>query len=144
MARPVGVTILGILQIVGGVFVGLLAVVVSRAPGMLANAGIPAGLAGVGAAGLTVLIVSGLLNVAVGVGLLRLFPWAWWVMMALTLLSLASSALGILAGGVAQGALGGDGLRLIVFAIDAVIVWYLLRPEIKRMFFPAAPRGPKT
>jgi hypothetical protein len=144
MARPVGLTILGILQIFGGLCTCLLAAVVLRNPDMLAKWGIPAGLAGVGAAGVAALVFSGLLNIAVGVGLLKLFQWAWFVMLALTGLSLASAALGILLGGLAQGALGGDGLRLVVFALDAVFVWYLLRPDIKRMFFPTAPGGPKT
>ena len=91
-----------------------------------------------GTAAGVLLIFSGILNLAVGWGLLKLLNWARVIMLAITGLSLVGSALGILLGGVMQEALGMDVLRLLVFAIDALIIWYLLRPESKKAFTPPA------
>jgi len=139
MARPTGVTVLGCFQIVGGASTVILGAALLRNPGGAASWGLPPMFAALGAGAGSLLIASGILNLAVGWGLLKLFNWARLIMLAITALSLAGSAFGILLGGVMQEALGMDVLRLLVFAIDALIIWYLLRPESKHAFTPAAP-----
>ena len=61
-----------------------------------------------GAAAGALLIFSGILNLVVGWGLLKLLNWARVIMLVITGLSLVGSALGILLGGVMQEALGMD------------------------------------
>ena len=139
MARPTGITVLGVFQIVGGASTLLLGVGVLRNPGAAANWGLPPMFAALGAGAGALLIASGILNLAVGWGLLKLFNWARAIMLAITVFSLAGSALGILLGGVMQEAMAMDVLRLLVFAVDALIIWYLLRPESKRAFTPPPP-----
>jgi hypothetical protein len=142
MARPTAVTVLGCFQIVGGISTIGLGALVLRNPAGLADLGLPPAFATLGAAAGALLIFSGILNLAVGWGLLKLFNWARAIMLAITGLSLAGSAMGILIGGVMQEALGMDVLRLGVFAVDALIIWYLLRPECKRAFTPPPPGQP--
>jgi hypothetical protein len=139
MARPTPITILGGFQIVGGASTALLGIGVLRNPGAAATWGLPPMFAALGTGAGVLLIVSGLLNLAIGWGLLKLMNWARLLMLAITVLSLVGSAMGILLGGVMQEAVAMDVLRLLVFALDALIIWYLLRPESKRAFAPPAP-----
>ncbi len=136
MARPTWITVLGGFQIFGGASTIILGVGVLRNPGTAASWGLPPMFATLGTAAGALLIFSGILNLVVGWGLLKLLNWARVIMLAITGFSLVGSALGILLGGVMQEALGMDVLRLLVFAIDALIIWYLLRPESKKAFTP--------
>lgn len=139
MARPTGITVLGWFQIAGGVSAVVLGVAILRNPGATADWGLPPAFGALGAAGGAMMIFYGIFNLAVGWGLLKRLNWARIIMLAIMGLGLAGSALGILLGGVDHEPVGIAGLRLLAFAIDALIVWYLLRPEIKGAFTPHAP-----
>jgi hypothetical protein len=141
MARPTPITILGAFQVVGGACTLFLGIGVLRNPGAATTWGLPPMFSALGTAAGALLIASGILNLAVGWGLLKLLNWARIVMLAITGLSLVGSAMGILLGGVMQEAVAMDVLRLGVFALDALIIWYLLRPESKQAFTPRAPSG---
>ncbi len=144
MSRPTGVTVLGFLQLAGGISTVLLGLVFLQGPAAVEKWGLPPFVTNMGAAGGTALIVAGVLNLVVGWGLLKLWGWARTVLLVLTALSLAGSAMGILLGGVVHEPLGTDVLRLLVFMIDALIVWYLLRPECKQAFTRPASGPPPT
>jgi hypothetical protein len=139
MTRPTGITVLGYFQIAGGISAVLLGVALARNPGAAADWGLPPAFGAIGAAGGAIMIVYGIFNLAVGWGLLKLFNWARIIMLAIMGLGLAGSAIGILVGGVTHEPVGMAALRLLAFAIDALVVWYLLRPESKRAFTPPPP-----
>ena len=141
MARPTGITVLGWFQIAGGVSAVILGVALARNPGAAADWGLPPAFGALGAAGGAIMIFYGIFNLVVGWGLLKLFNWARIVMLAIMGLGLAGSAAGILVGGVTHEPVGVAALRLVAFAIDALIVWYLLRPESKQLFAPPPPPG---
>lgn len=119
MRRPAGVTIIAILMFLAAVSDLLL-------PGGIRFRGVGT------IRGPWVFVLSGL-YIAVGIGLLRRFQWA-------RLAAIAEAILGVGFLGVAllNGLLQ---LRLIfVFAylvrlpIDALVIWYLLKPEVGRVF----------
>lgn len=139
MARPLGVTILGALQIAGGVATTLAGVSIMRNPSSASALGLPPEFVALGSSVGILLVVSGVMNLVVGWGLLKRQNWARVVMLVITALSAGGAALGILTSGVAREPIGTDVLRLGVFAIDGLIVWYLLRPESKTAFTPHPP-----
>ena len=119
LRRPIGVTILAILMFVDAVVTVLL-------PGGIHYRGIGT------IRGPWVLALSGFF-VAIGVGLLRQFQWA-----RLATIMVAILAVGLLGVAMLNGLLQ---LRLIfIFGylirlpVDALIVWYLLKPEIRSSF----------
>jgi hypothetical protein len=135
--RPTGITILGYLLIVLGALTIILGVTLARHSGSLAAMGIPPQFLALGPALGAVLIVSGVINAAVGWGLLRLFNWARVVMLVIAGLGVVGAALGILSGGPGQ--IAADVQSLGAFAIDGLIIWYLLRPESRQAFAPRRP-----
>jgi hypothetical protein len=121
MERPVGITILAVLAIIGG----LISIAAGLSIGILG--GITPGVQGpVGLIGVVALIV-GILQLIYGFGLWTLKPWAWLLALIGSLLSAISGLVQIFAGGNASG-----GLLSIIIA--AIIVWNLTTPDIKRAF----------
>ena len=121
--RPAGVTILAILQILGGVlifFVGILAVSVS---------GMTSTLGGYDYGHLTgimwmvggVLIVGGLIGAGLGYGLWKGKGWAWWATLIFSILAMLGSLVALPTG-------------VISLLIDIAILYYLTRPGVKRYF----------
>lgn len=137
MARPNGITILSSILIVVGALTVIFGVVLMRHSGNLADMGVPPQFLALGAILGPALILSGILNAVVGWGLLKLFNWARVVMLVIAGFGVAGAALGILAGGGGQ--IGADIQSLVVFAIDGLIIWYLLRPESKQAFMARRP-----
>lgn len=109
--RPVGVTTIGILQILGGIL-GMISgfLLVAVAPW------IPSLRGTLEILGILAIVVS-LMDVVAGLGLLALKPWAWWFAMILGVV------------GIIVGALAASWLK---FAINAVIVPYLI--AVRRHF----------
>lgn len=89
--RPIGVSILAVLTILGGILIVLLGALFVVAPLVLVGFGLPAlfGLA-VSAIG-AIVLVFGLLWIGVGVGLLHLRGWAWWLAVIVMVLSILGS-----------------------------------------------------
>lgn len=142
MNRPTGVTILGILAIVGGVFaiLGSLFAVAGSLLALFVGAATVGergslGLAAVGAAGFVfsiVFLVIGVLYIVFGTGVLRLRGWAWTLGVGLSIVSIASDVLRVL---TAHGAWGG---AIVSIAISGVILYYLFTPDVKAAFGKSA------
>jgi hypothetical protein len=142
MGRPVGVTILAILNFIGAAFCllggigmilggGVIATMLSQqGQGSAGAAGI---LAGLGAAAGVFIIIIGGVSALVGFGLWKLKGWARIVSIVLFAISGAFQLLGIL------GTLAHFNLFALIWgafwvAVDAFVIWYLLKPEVKAAF----------
>src|SRR5206468_1058983 len=89
--RPIGVTLLAVLTILLGVLIVGLGLLFIVAPLILAGVGLPLafGLAA-GVIG-AIVLVFGLLWIGVGVGLVHLRGWAWWLAVIVMVLSIVGS-----------------------------------------------------
>ncbi len=90
-SRPIGVTLLAVLTILLGILIVLAGVLFLVAPLILVGVGLPLafGLAA-GVIGAIVLAL-GLVWIGVGVGLLHLRGWAWWLAVIVMVLSILGS-----------------------------------------------------
>jgi uncharacterized membrane protein (DUF2068 family) len=134
MSRPVGVTILAVLSILGGIALlclgGLSALGGTLFSSQVAAAG---GTAAAANSGLLTIIggaiaVLGVLYIVLAVGLLQLKGWAWLLGIVLSVLSVV--------GGIAQivakpSSLGSQAVTLI---ISLVILVYLFTPQVRAAF----------
>ncbi len=95
MARPLGVTILGVLVIIVAILVGLVALLLI-AGGLVVAAAPGVGLLGsfLFISGVVFLIFAIILGLA-GSGLLKLRPWAWWLATFVIFADLAWTGYGI-------------------------------------------------
>lgn len=136
-ARPTGITILGVLAIIGGVL-GICGGAGGLAGGALL-AGSGAALAGTQAAQATgmvfvysiVLLILGVLDIVLGVGFLQVKPWAWTLGMALEIASIVLAVIGIVTTGSYFG-------NIVSIAIAGYILYYLNTPTVKQAFGRAA------
>jgi hypothetical protein len=132
MQRPPGVTILAILNIVGGA-IGLLSSVFILGLLGLGGSGVGAETAGTfGGNALFTLIVS-VLQLIVGFGLWRLLNWAWFATIVVTLMNFGN-AFWRMVGGFQ----GGGGTEIIAGLVGTIIgiaiLYYLYRPEVRGAF----------
>ena len=142
MNRPTGITILAILNFIGAAFCllggigmilggGFIATMLSQqGQGSAGAAGILAGLGA--AAGVFIIIVGGV-SALVGFGLWKLKNWARIVSIILIGINAAFQLLGIL------GTLTHFNLFALIWgvfwvAVDAFVIMYLLKPEVKAAF----------
>ena len=138
MKRPVGVTIVAIIAIIGGVLqlvggLGLLGAVTGFLPGLTQalTGALPAtggaalfGALGIGAG--VVAFIMGVLSIVFGVGALGLKPWAW-------TLGVVLYAISVVAGLVALvGAF--NVATLISTAVAAAILVYLMTHDVRMAF----------
>lgn len=126
--RPVGVTIIGILQIIGGAFtvIASLAALVGGSAFLATQSSEDVSLiAGVGVGLGIVFLVVGALSIIIGIGMLKLKPWAW-------LWTLVLQGVNAVLGAIAL--ISGDASQIIGLAIAGIIFYYLLRPEVKAAF----------
>jgi uncharacterized membrane protein (DUF2068 family) len=146
MARPVGVTILAILDFLGAVFCILAGLGFMLSGGMIAamlsqnsqlSSQIPAGVAGiVGGLGVGVgvgMLILAVINALLGWGLWKLKNWARVITLIFTVLGGLSLALCVLLSLVHFSLLGiiWYGFWLAIYGL---IIWYLLKPDVKRAF----------
>ena len=153
-SRPIGVTIIAILTIIGGAFslifgIGLitLGAVLPTLPPSVFNqsqlqgnltdgqAPIPPGtppmalqslLGGLGIAFGAVLVAIGVVSFIVAYGLLKGRGWAWTVTIILSIISIVWNAITI----ATAANFGG----IISIIISAIIIYYLYRPHVKAYF----------
>ncbi|MEW6605108.1 MAG: hypothetical protein AB1351_10550 [Thermoproteota archaeon] len=142
--RPTGVTIVAILNIIGGIIMLVLglALVVAGAiipglppeafeqenlsPGDVDISAIPPSLIGGGLAAVGgVMLALAVLSFVVAYGLLKGRSWAWMLTVILAIISIAVNAISI-----ATGNLGG----IVSVIISGVILYYLYRPHVKAYF----------
>jgi uncharacterized membrane protein (DUF2068 family) len=132
MNRPIGVTILAVLQLIFsgltlliglGVFAfkDLIVEKLAQNPSLPQEPGLIASFGGV-------LIVYGLIGLLLGYGLFTLKGWAWITTLVFQALGVLSNLFSLVS---RQGSPGGAVLSIV---ISAVIIYYLLRPEVKRAF----------
>lgn len=132
MNRPIGVTILAVLQLISGIFASLgglyilffRSAIFQRTSELENSAQSRTSIALFGG----FLLIVGLIGLLLAYGLFTLKTWAWLTALVLNGLSILSSISAILFN---QNRRGGDILGLI---IAVVIVYYLLQPEVKRAF----------
>jgi hypothetical protein len=129
MNRPTGVTILGVLAIVGGVF-EILAALALFGVGLIGAAAL--GQTGLGALGLIfglIFLVLGVLYVYAGVGMFRLWPLAWRLGLGLSAISITLQLIQWVLSGF-DGTFG----VIISIAISAYIIYYLQQPHVRAAF----------
>jgi hypothetical protein len=128
--RPVGVTVVAVLDILAGVAVAVFGVVLARAllPAISTNPYLLRVLRmGFG----SVSLVLGAFAIVLGIGLLRGRGWAWTVQVALTAWSAISDAVRA----------GEEALPSVLIA--AAVLWYFLRPAV-RLWFGKTPLALRT
>jgi hypothetical protein len=137
--RPTGVTIIAILNIIGGIialFAGISIALASAFiptimsdPEFQANMQgqmIPAQMIGGAAIGIGVLmIILGIASFVVAWGLLKGKRWAWTVTIILSIINIITSAVSML---------GGNFGGIVSIIISGVIIYYLYRPHVKAYF----------
>jgi hypothetical protein len=133
MARPVGVTILSILDFLGAAALLLFAILCFVGGGFLATVGQSdqaqglGALLGMGAAVIgVVMLVIAIICALIGWGMWKVKNWA-------RILTIVLCALGVLFrlwGLVHMFSIS----SIIVIAIDALIIWYLLKADVKAAF----------
>jgi lysylphosphatidylglycerol synthetase-like protein (DUF2156 family) len=90
-SRPIGVTILAVLTILLGVIIVIAGIILLIASALILGFGFPLafGLSATVIGG--VVFVLGVIWIAVGVGLLHLRGWAWWLAIIVMVLSIVGS-----------------------------------------------------
>jgi hypothetical protein len=146
MGRPVGVTILAILNFIGAAFCLLGGIAMILGGGFIAtmlsqqgqgSAGAAGILAGLGAAAGVFIIIIGGVSALVGFGMWKLKGWARIVSIVLFAISAVMQLLGLL-GSLAHFNVFAVVWSLFWVAVDAFVIWYLLKPEVKAAFQPPA------
>ena len=142
MGRPVGVTILAILNFIGAAFCLLGGIAMILGGGFIAtmlsqqgqgSAGAAGILAGLGAAAGVFIIIMGGVSALVGFGMWKLKGWARIVSIVLFAISAVMQLLGLL-GSLAHFNVFAVVWSLFWVAVDAFVIWYLLKPEVKAAF----------
>jgi len=140
MNRPVGVIIIAVLQIISsifGIFLGTLILIfgdrvirwIAQNPEFQdAFQDIPTSVLSTIAVVIGILsIVLGLLGILIAWGLLMLKLWAWVLTIVFQCLGAASNLVAVLTGQLSLGI-------IIQLAISALIIYYLLRSDVRRAF----------
>jgi hypothetical protein len=119
--RPLGVTVIGALDVLGGVAILAFGLVLARAilPMLATN---PQVVQLLRTSFGSVTVVLGAFAIVQGIGVLRGDGWAWTVQVAIAVWSAASD--------VVRGA----GSAVPTIALTALVVWYFLRPAVRRWF----------
>uniref|UniRef100_A0A7C4BAU8 DUF2127 domain-containing protein n=1 Tax=Thermofilum pendens TaxID=2269 RepID=A0A7C4BAU8_THEPE len=127
--RPLGITVLAILEFIFGTLALLLGLAfIALAPmlkSMLSSFPLPAALELLlGVLGL-ILLVGGTLSLLVGWGLWTGKGWAWWLVVILEALGIASSLASLTLG---------DPTAIVILLIAALILYYFFKPHVKAYF----------
>jgi hypothetical protein len=140
--RPTGVTIIGILTIIGGVLMlvsGITLAALASVFPLVASTGdqatmlqsqipssIPVEYLGIASLSVgTIFIIIGIVSLIVAYGLFKAKKWAWTANVALSIISIAM--------GIASIATGNIG-SIVGIVISGAILYYLYRPHVKEYF----------
>jgi hypothetical protein len=163
-SRPTGVTIIAILNIIGGIIMlfGALALIAigvilptlpptafnqSGLQGNLTAGQVPVPppgvttmvpqslLGGIGVAIGGVLLALAIVSFVVSYGLLKGLGWAWTVTVVLSIISIILNVISIAAGNIAS---------IISIIISGIILYYLYRPHVKAYFGKGVSPSPPT
>jgi hypothetical protein len=137
MQRPTGVTVLAILAFLGAGLMVIAGLVMFAGGAMLAAAlrsSMPGGvLAGVTSVIGVFCLLFAALYVVTGIGLWTLKPWGRILTIILVSLGLLFGVIGLLTS-MMHFMIGLVIWRVFWCAIDALILWYMFTPEVKRAF----------
>ena len=138
MKRPAGVTFLAVIAIIYGIFSLLLALLGLLGSTLLA-AGVAAAAIRYSAGTLAYATITdtvlGILYLAFGLGAFRLRGWAWTTGIAALVLDVVRQLVGfVLHGFSASNSVGAS----ITIVIALLLLWYLLRPNVRAAFGKAA------
>jgi hypothetical protein len=127
--RPLGITILAVLAIIGGIFLLLGGLALLALGGVAASQGdsVSGALGGFAAILGIVTLVLAILYLAFGVGAWMLKPWAWTLGVVSQVLSLLIALVQIILGSSITG-------QIVGIIISAVILYYLFTPNVKAAF----------
>jgi hypothetical protein len=134
--RPVILTILAILAIIGGVVSLLLGLAGIFATGLLATGAVTGTHATATsttevAIATVALIVLGILYLAFGIGTFMSKSWGWTAGVLAVALYIVNNIISVIFGGsIASGVIG--------ILIALVLIWYLFRPSVRKAYAPAA------
>src|SRR5687767_8985380 len=140
--RPKGVTIIGILTIIGGILmlisgitIGALAAVIPIVASMGDQAStlqsqipspIPTEYLGIASLAIgSILIITGIISLIVAYGLFKAKKWAWTTNVALSIVNIAMGVVSIVTGNIGS---------IASIAISGIILYYLYRPHVKAYF----------
>lgn len=147
-SRPGGVTVLAVLQILGGIFGlagGGLLLAVGAIIGSASFSSQYPGLSGYSSGTLSAifygfgafLLILGILALVIGIGFLSGKGWSWTLAIVVGIISIVST--------IAQIVIGLSGISSVVsIIIEIIIIYYLFRPHVKAYFgkggaMPATP-----
>jgi hypothetical protein len=136
MERPLGVSVIAVLYFlaaVGMLFCALILVVGAAAfSAFLARQGVPSWvLAGLGAVGAVFCVISAAVLAFIGYGLWTQRNWARIVVIVLSAIGIATGLLALTAFHFGPFLLVGAAIRI---GVNAVILWYLLQPQVRQAF----------
>jgi hypothetical protein len=126
-ARPTGVTILAVLAAIGGVFGILGGIALVGLLGFGAAATGQAGLFGIGVVFGILFLALGIANLAFAFGAWTLQPWAWSLGIIIQATSIIIAVVSVIGG-------SDIGSQIIGVAIAAIILYYLMQPNIRAVF----------
>ncbi len=147
MNRPIGVTIIAVLQLIGslfGILIGVLIVLfrsfflqaIAANPEIQASTAVSPEMIGTIVTILVVVIlVFSLIGLVLCYGLFQLKAWAWLATLILQGLAAVGNLLSVIASQASDGNPGGIVVQLV---INGVIIYYLLRRDVRRSFGQAA------
>lgn len=147
MNRPIGVTIIAVLQLIGslfGILIGVLIVLfrsfflqaIAANPEIQASTAVSPEMIGTIVTILVVVIlVFSLIGLVLCYGLFQLKAWAWLATLILQGLAAIGNLLSVIASQASDGNPGGIVVQLV---INGVIIYYLLRRDVRRSFGQAA------
>ncbi len=134
MKRPTGITVLGVIAIIYGIFNLLIALLGLLGSALLAS-GVAARAIKYSAGTLIYATISdailGIVFLAFGIGALRLKGWAWVIGIAALGLELVRQIVGIVMQGFSIGTVVRDGITVV---IALALLWYLFRPNVRAAF----------
>ena len=139
MGRPLGVTILGVLLIAAGIgfaAIGFLLFFMGSTGATATaptNGAMAALLAGLGAAAGVIFLLFGVLHVVLAIGIFKLRNLARILTILLLLLIGAGACLGLIATLLSYSHIA-LAWNFSLLAVDALGLWYLVRPGIKEAF----------
>ena len=90
-SRPIGVALLSVLTILLGILIVIAGLLFIIAPLVLVGFGLPLGFGLAASVIGAIVLVFGLIWIGVGVGLLHLRGWAWWLAVIVMVLSIVGS-----------------------------------------------------
>jgi hypothetical protein len=143
MNKPAGVIVIAVLYFLGAAILllagigfiaggGAIAAMMSQ-QGQAGGSGL-ATLMGVLGAGVGIFfLIWGAVDVIVGVGLLKVKSWARMVAIVFAAIGACFQVFGLLSS-LAHFNIGSFVFSLIILGIQALIIWYLLKPEVKAAF----------